>query len=86
MNVFERRLPLEFPGADLGGDLFQAARDGARSQITLGDELGVLEVSVPDIGEYTFPLIATESVAAAGFITRFGAAFEHLKSQVLSAL
>jgi D-alanyl-D-alanine carboxypeptidase (penicillin-binding protein 5/6) len=63
-----------------------AARDGARSQITLGDELGVLEVSVPDIGEYTFPLIATESVAAAGFITRFGAAFEHLKSQVLSAL
>ena len=63
-----------------------AARDGARSQITLGDELAVLEVSVPDIGEYTFPLIATESVAAAGFMTRFGAAFEHLKSQVLSAL
>ncbi|MEX0971418.1 MAG: D-alanyl-D-alanine carboxypeptidase family protein [Paracoccaceae bacterium] len=63
-----------------------AARDGARGQITMGDMLAVLEVSVPDFGDYSFPLVAMESVQPAGFVARFGAAFNQLKSQLLSAL
>ncbi len=63
-----------------------AVQDGARSQITMGDELAVLEVSVPDFGDYSFPLVAMESVQPAGFVARFGVAFNQLKTQILSAL
>jgi len=62
------------------------ARDGARNQITVGDELAVLEISVPEIRDYSLPLVTMESVATAGNPTRFTAALDNFKSQVMSAL
>ncbi len=51
--------------------------------ITMGELLGELVINIPDMGTQRFPLVATESIAAAGFTARFSTAFGILKSRVL---
>lgn len=52
--------------------------------ISKGEMLGELVIEVPDRGVRRFPLAATSDVAEAGFMDRFKAAFDILKTQVIA--
>ncbi len=52
--------------------------------IVAGEMLAELVVEIPDMGAFRFPLAATEDVAAAGFTSRFTAAFNILKDRILN--
>jgi D-alanyl-D-alanine carboxypeptidase (penicillin-binding protein 5/6) len=51
--------------------------------IEAGDQIGRLEILVPDLPPVTVPLVATEAVAPGGFLTRVQAAAELLIGNVI---
>ena len=53
--------------------------------IEAGDRIGRLEILVPDLPTVTVPLVATESVAPGGFLTRVQAAAELLLGNIVPA-
>lgn len=52
--------------------------------VSKGDTLGELVIEVPDREALRYPLAATNDIAAAGFMDRFVAAFDILKTRVMS--
>ncbi|MFU8899759.1 MAG: D-alanyl-D-alanine carboxypeptidase, partial [Roseinatronobacter sp.] len=53
--------------------------------IAAGDELGMLIVEIPDMGEMRLPLVAGADVAEGGFTVRATASAQRLMNMVLGS-